>query len=82
MKTIIIYSDFQDLPKFFVVDGDYSHLNNVVVNNTNNAQLEDELIALLFDEKHQFKHKKCNKFPHYKVFNKEDVEIINVGWAL
>ncbi len=44
MNTIIIFSDFQNSPVFFVVDGDYSHLNEVYINEaTDNPELQDEL---------------------------------------
>jgi hypothetical protein len=48
MNTIIIFSDFQNSPVFFVVDGDYSHLNEVYINEaTDNPELQDELSGLI-----------------------------------
>lgn len=80
MKTVVIYSNFEDLPKYFVVDGNYSHLDNIVVNNCTNQKLEEELIGLLFDEKYMFKQKAFDSFPIHEILN-EVVEFITVGWA-
>ena len=42
MKTIVIYSSMQDLPTFFILDGDFTHLNEVFVNETGvDPELED-----------------------------------------
>jgi len=80
MKTVVIYSNFEDLPKYFVVDGNYSHLDNIVVNNCTNQKLEEELIRLLFDETYMFKQKPRLSFPKFEIRN-EVVEFITVGWA-
>lgn len=48
MKTIIVYSNFEDLPYFYLIDGDYSHLNNVCINTmVCSRELQDELDLLL-----------------------------------
>lgn len=80
MKTVVIYSNFEDLPKYFVVDGNYSHLDNIVVNDCTNQKLEEELIRLLFDETYMFKQKLYLSFPKCEIRN-EVVEFITVGWA-
>lgn len=53
MKTIIVFSNFEDLPYFYLLDGDYSHLNNVCVNTTkDNQELQDELDRLLINKEY------------------------------
>lgn len=32
MKTLLIYSGFEDLPTFAIVDGDWSQYNELVIN--------------------------------------------------
>jgi hypothetical protein len=54
-KTLIIWSDFIDLPKLFMVNGDYRHLDGVVVNTYEDEDKEKELISLMYDDKMKIK---------------------------
>lgn len=70
-KTLIIYTDFMDLPKLFLADGDHSHLDGVVINtvpydphndenltsnSSNNTVVNQETLNdLLFDEHDQWR---------------------------
>lgn len=50
MKTVIIYNSVVDPIRFYVVEGDFSHLNNVFVNDSEGDEtLEDALNSLVFD---------------------------------
>jgi hypothetical protein len=52
MRTLFIYSEFESLPKFFVLTGNYSHLDNVLINVVPNGDEEDaaqqELLEILY----------------------------------
>lgn len=53
MFTLFIYSDFQALPRFALVEGDYSKFDNVIINaagDEENAKLQAELTKFLFDD--------------------------------
>jgi hypothetical protein len=58
MKTCFCYSDFEDLPTFFVLDGDYRHLNGTLINATapegtpeeTYEKRQEELSDLLYDD--------------------------------
>lgn len=50
MKTLIVWTDFEGLPELFLVDGDYRHLNNVIINAGRNISLEKELDVLMCSE--------------------------------
>lgn len=50
MKTIMIYDEGCQAIEFFVLDGDYSHLNRVYINDwACNENLQDELSSMLYD---------------------------------
>lgn len=50
MNTIIIFSDFQNSPVFFTVEGDYTHLNEVYIGEaTDTTELQNELNDLIQD---------------------------------
>lgn len=59
-KTVIIYDQLDAVVKFFVLDGDYRHLNNVYINQCDGKtkkeqkaadDLQDELCNLVYDPK-------------------------------
>lgn len=51
MKTLIHFCDFENWPEFYIVDGNYSHLNDVLINSTDSPEhLQDEASNLLFDQ--------------------------------
>jgi hypothetical protein len=80
MKTVIIYDDVCSNPiQFFVVDGDYSHLNLVYINQTEDESLLDQLNAILFDEKWNYKVEFLDAFPVEEVIN--GAKVIVCGFA-
>lgn len=52
MKTILIYDQCGERPiEFYILDGDYTHLDGIYVNHSNHDEnLRDELANLLYDE--------------------------------
>ena len=86
MRTIFIYDQCcQDDVKFFILDGDYSHLDGIYINavydNDNDnekEQKQDELNALLFDNEGQLKQSLIDSFPVAEI-NKMD-KVITVGF--
>jgi len=80
MKTIIIYDQCgEHAIQFFVVDGDYSHLNNVYINNTEDQAKTDELSDLLYGEDGRIQLKAYKKFPIKAA--KEGANVIVAGFA-
>lgn len=53
MKTVVIWNTFgEEQIKFFVLDGDYSHLNETYLNSMDNEANQDELNEILaYDDK-------------------------------
>lgn len=51
MKTVLIYDQCGQAPlEFYVLEGDYSHLDKIYINHINHdAKLMDELCDLLYD---------------------------------
>lgn len=47
MKTLIIWSDFEDFPKLFLLDGDYRHLNDTILNTSVGGLAQRELDKLM-----------------------------------
>lgn len=43
MKTVFIWDEMQGEMKFFVVEGDYRHLNNIYINGSDDDNLVDQL---------------------------------------
>lgn len=58
MKTALIYSEDYDLiPQFFVIDGDYRHLNNVFINGVDQDETKtDALNSLMYSEDGKHRH--------------------------
>ncbi len=51
MKTLIIWSDFEELPELYVVDGDYRHLDEIVINICDqDPAKEKELTELMYTD--------------------------------
>lgn len=49
MKTAIVYFEVPEYVRYFVVDGDYSHLHEVYVNSVNSDEkLQQELNDLVY----------------------------------
>jgi len=64
MKTIVIWDDCEASLRFFVVEGDYSHLNGVYLNSCAAKNLDDQLNTLIaYDDCGQPQHKMLDEFP-------------------
>jgi len=47
-QTLVIFSNFEELPMFFLVEGDKTHLDGVITNNTEDYDKADELNVLIY----------------------------------
>lgn len=51
MKTIVIWDEYDAEIKFFVLEGNYSHLDNVYINGLHSSERKQiELYNLVYDE--------------------------------
>jgi hypothetical protein len=92
MKTLLIFTDFEGLAQFAVLDGDYSHLHETVINmcppegDDEEAWDKkcDELSALLYDpENGDSRVKFSHEFPTEDVrlgFYHGNLKVIQVGF--
>ena len=83
MKTIFIYDQCcQEDIKFFVVPGDYSHLNNTYINAGDTPEDEeksDELLSILYSEDMKtIIPQLLDYFPVKEVT--QATKVITVGW--
>jgi hypothetical protein len=71
MKTVIFWDTCgQDPLSFFIVDGDYSHLDGIFINHYKQSQeLQDALNGLIHNEDGQYKHKQYKKPPRKAMAN-------------
>lgn len=77
MKTIFIYEQINGDPlSFFVLDGDYRHLDGIYVNGDKNW---DDLSDLIVDAEGLEKITLLDKFPIDIVYQESDVCVITVG---
>lgn len=80
MNTIIIFSDFQNSPVFFVVEGDYSHLNEVYINEASaTPQLQDELNDVIEGLEHSVDFPVSLFYSEYNE-NPESIKVITCGF--
>ena len=81
MKTIMIYDQCGVAPiQFFILDGDYSHLDNIFINEAaDNTDLQDELGSLVYDDNGKTKLKVYKKFP-LKTAAKPGTKVIVAGF--
>lgn len=88
MKTILIYDQLDAGLKFFVIEGDYSRLNNVYINGiiegTKKAQkanekLQDELEKLIYGGGGEILLPHTSDFP-VDVLKREDAIVIKAGF--
>lgn len=49
LKTIVIWEESDTPLKFFILDGDYRNLDDVHINSCSDAELENELISVVYD---------------------------------
>jgi len=72
VKTIVIYDQLMENPiSFFILDGDYTHLDRVYINSDKKEKKQAELTAIIYDENGKEKVAFLDKFPRlentYKV---------------
>lgn len=65
MQTVFIWDECgQDDIRFLVVDGDYSELHGIYINNaTQEQEDQDRLCNLIYTEEGQYKVQFLNQFP-------------------
>lgn len=80
MNTIFIYDQCGEGPiRFFVLDGDYSHLDGAYVNHFELAEtVQEELCGILFNDEGEERHKMSDKFPLAAV--QEDTKVVIIGF--
>lgn len=77
MKTLVIYSNFQDLPKFAIIDGDCSHLHDKCVNSIDvSSEEEAEIVTLTTASDGRLKDVFSGNFPLSQHFDK----VANIGF--
>jgi hypothetical protein len=77
MKTIIIWDQCgQSDLSFFVVDGDYSHLDGVYINGHADDSLVEELSSLVYDDNGKTLLKVYKKFPRKASMDAENKIIV------
>lgn len=59
MKTCIIFEEIPENTLFYILDGDYSHLNGVFINLVS-AKKDHELCALIYDEQGDYRQESCD----------------------
>lgn len=45
MKTIVIYQNYQDFPTYYVLDGDYTRLDGVIVGTVDEDQELESIVC-------------------------------------
>lgn len=79
MKTAIIYHQTDTNLQFFVVEGDYMHLDGCYLNSVHlDEQKEDEMLALLF-EPVTWKLKETVTLAEFQAAVREGADIIVCG---
>lgn len=81
MKTIMIYEEIPERLSFIVLEGDYSHLNHVIINANEDETKINELSDLIFDKEGYEIVEKLTEFPTEIVKN-EDCVVIQTGFYL
>ena len=71
MKTVLIYDQCGQEPiKFYVLEGNYSHLDGVYINEADSQEhLQDELSNLMYTEKGRVIPMEHGCFPTHEVKN-------------
>lgn len=74
MKTVVIWDTLEGEIKFFVVNGDFSHLDGVYINSMENELGQDELNKILdYDSNGNPKVTMLEHFPKEDVINGANV---------
>jgi hypothetical protein len=51
MKTLVAYNDFENMARFFELEGDYSRLDDTIINDVLSPEnLKEELYSLIYDD--------------------------------
>lgn len=81
MKTIVIFDNVDEL-LFFILEGNYLHLDGVFINDDDGSEsLIDELKSEIFNDDWSFKNKSYSKFPFFAV-SEDCVGVIVTGIVL
>lgn len=76
MKTVMIFDSCGETElRFYVLEGNYSHLNNVYINSCHDEDLEIELRELLYTETFDEKCNYSEQFPIEEI-NQDTVVIV------
>lgn len=79
-RTIMIFDQLDAELVFFVLEGDYTHLNKVYIN-SEGTEAEDELSRLMFLDDGGFRFTPCGEFP-YSSFVPGETAVIVAGFLL
>lgn len=81
MKTLFVYSECDALAKFFVMDGDYSHLNNTILNAVPNDPQDEKNQKQLMDM--LYNPETGDSLVEFQDFiNKEDLPSAQSDWVV
>jgi hypothetical protein len=79
-KTVIIWDEVGDQIRFFVADGDFSHLDGVYINDSDSDdELLDELKGLIYNDNYSTKLQPLDSFPQ-DVVREENTVVIVAGF--
>lgn len=82
MKTVFIYELIPEELKFFVVDGNYSELNNVYINEVRQDEVKTQILHdLIYDDEGNVLVEYSNDFP-IDIVKNEDCIVIRCGFYL
>lgn len=77
-KTVFIYDE--ELVKFFILEGDYRHLDGVYLNSVQDIKKQEELDNLIYSENGGEKVTILEKFPIEEVIH--GAYVITVGFLM
>lgn len=78
MKTVVIWDTIEDAIRFFVLNGDFTRLDGVYINQCQDKELESELAAIVYDKDGNEKIKMLGHFPTNEI--KKDTAVIACGF--
>lgn len=80
MKTCIIFGEIPKNTFFYIVDGDYSHLNGAYINLVSaNKDHQDELCVLVYDEPGDYRQESCDRDEFREALLDPDNKLIFCG---
>jgi hypothetical protein len=85
IKTIVMYCDTGEVfPKYFILDGDYTWANNLIINSLAETKEEDEmqeaLSHIIWDENGNPLVTMQDEFPLQEFLNNDATYFIKVGF--